>query len=467
MRLLCKRITLIGIAAALLLLSGGTAAAAAPIAPDVPANAWYHDDVAWALRDGCMTGYSNGSFGPKDVLTRGQFAAILYRLAKEPPVYYSGGFSDIGKGRYYAAAVLWASGQGILTGYDQSRFGPDDPITREQLAVILFRYAKYAGAEVRKTGNLTDYADGKTVAVYAKNGVAYAVAAGLLQGDRDGKLNPKGIATRGEIAAVLHRFTAALQEGKDSGELVVCIDPGHYHNATVLSCEDGSTYCEGDVTLEIAQALQQILREKYGISSYLTRTTGDILIDGHKNGNLDGAYLRLRGELARDANLFVSIHTNGNSENANGLPTCSQPLALNKPLLLLNTVGSYDSKVLDAANYVGLNLDAANAGMDLSCVSGFQTVPSGSALTEWTLSYNDKLGQPGTVLLRTTRTGEDYYGVLRGASNVGTPGFIIEHGYHTVPQVRAGIADDMLISLWASADAAGIAKAFGVTAKYR
>lgn len=246
----------------------------------------------------------------------------------------------------------------------------------------------------------------------------------------------------------------------DSG-IRVCIDPGHYEGANLLYFPDGTSYCEGEVTLQIAQKLQEILKEKYGISAYLTRDTGTVSINGYTNDTLDGMYINLRGEMAAGADLFVSIHTNANNDWANGYETCSQPIAINKPLIIANTVARDDEAMLKLGNYVGQYLTEVDDELNIATVREFRTNLDGTSLLEWTDAYNDSLDVPGTICVRTGSDG-DYYGVLRGAANVGVPGFIIEHGYHTVPEVRAQIADGDLITKWAEADAKGIAEGFGL-----
>lgn len=241
----------------------------------------------------------------------------------------------------------------------------------------------------------------------------------------------------------------------------ICIDPGHYEGANMLYFEDGTYYCEGEVTLQIAQKLQEILKEKYGITAYLTRDTGTININGYTNDVLDGMYIHLRGEMAAGTDLFVSIHTNANNDWANGYETCSQPISINKPLIIANTAARYDEDMLKLGNYVGQRLTEVESELGITTVNSFRTNMDGAGLMEWTDGYNDSLDVPGTICVRTGNDG-DYYGVLRGAANVGVPGFIIEHGYHTVPEVREQIASGELVDKWAEADAKGIAEGFGL-----
>ena len=255
--------------------------------------------------------------------------------------------------------------------------------------------------------------------------------------------------------------TGETQETPQDSGITICIDPGHYTNCNVLYFDDGTSYCEGDVTLLIAQKLQQILEEKYGIHSYLTRDSGSITIDGLTDKSLDSAYIHLRGEKAAGADLFVSLHTNANLDYANGYPTCAQPISINKPILLANMVTMGNETALKVGNAIGKNIASMYQEQNLSSGNPFEENMNGSGLKVWTDAYNDATDAAGTICVRNDGY-EDYYGVLRGSSNVGVPGYIIEHGFHTVPEVREKVKEGNLITLWAEADAKGIAKGFGV-----
>lgn len=246
----------------------------------------------------------------------------------------------------------------------------------------------------------------------------------------------------------------------DSG-IRICIDPGHYEGGNVLRFQDGTSYCEGEITLKIAQKLQEILQEDYGITSCLTRNSGTISINGYTNGAVDAGHISLRGEMAKGYDLFLSIHTNANRDGANGYPTCSQPVSINKPVIIANKIACEMENMLLLGNAVGNNLTEVNYRNGISTVKEFKTVSKDTVLQEWTDESNDSPDIPGTIYVRTGKQG-DYYGVLRGAANAGVPGFIIEHGHHTVPEVRKQIEEGNLITQWAKADARGIARGFGL-----
>lgn len=255
------------------------------------------------------------------------------------------------------------------------------------------------------------------------------------------------------------------QEGAHvlASNLLICIDPGHYSGSNPIRSVDSYGYTEGDITLSLALKLREYLKNYYGIDSCLTRENGTITLGGYENGDLDRAHLSLRGEYAAKmgSNLFLSLHTNANKTNANGYETCNQPIGINKPILIVNTIAAASQTTVDLANQIGTYLAKASFDAGVSEIESFTTV-SPNHVEEWTDEYNDTLLLPGSVYCRLTEDGSDYYGVLRGASGGGVPGIIIEHGMHTVAEVRKAAMEGDLISKWAEADACGIAAGFNL-----
>ncbi len=174
-----------------------------PIWPfaDADPTAWYHDGVHYCLENSLMSGFGNGAFGPGQPITRAQLVQILHNREGRPPVNYLMQFKDVPGGVWYTEAVRWAASQGVVNGYNRYKFGPDDNITREQLAVMLWRYAGSPGA----TDNL-HFRDAEKISGYALEALRWAVGQDIMQGKGDGILDPKGTATRAEAAAMLMRF---------------------------------------------------------------------------------------------------------------------------------------------------------------------------------------------------------------------------------------------------------------------
>ena len=174
---------------------------------DVSRVDWFYYDVRYVCENGLMNGTSRNRFSPYGTATRGMLVTILYRMENEPRCFGSAAFSDVKPGAYYEKAVIWASQNGIVSGYTDGTFRPDAPVTREQLASILYRYTLYRGQDVSagETTSRTGYGDAQAVSSYALPAMRWACGTGILQG-ANGKLNPSGLATRAQLAAMLHRY---------------------------------------------------------------------------------------------------------------------------------------------------------------------------------------------------------------------------------------------------------------------
>ena len=174
---------------------------------DVSRVDWFYYDVRYVCENGLMNGTSRNRFSPYGTATRGMLVTILYRMENEPRCFGSAAFSDVKPGAYYEKAVVWASQNNIVSGYTDGTFRPDAPVTREQLASILYRYTLYRGQDVSagETTSLTGYGDAQAVSSYALPAMRWACGMGILQG-ANGKLNPSGLATRAQLAAMLHRY---------------------------------------------------------------------------------------------------------------------------------------------------------------------------------------------------------------------------------------------------------------------
>ncbi len=174
---------------------------------DVTSADWFAEAVKYVTNKGLMNGTSKTTFGPKSGTTRGMIVTVLYRLEGEP-IASAVSFTDVADGQYYANAVAWANANGIVTGYGNGKFGPDDGITREQLAAILYRYAQYKRYDVSvgEDTNIMDYDDVRQISSYAVPAIQWACGAGVMTGKSIYTLDPKGGATRAEVAAMLMRF---------------------------------------------------------------------------------------------------------------------------------------------------------------------------------------------------------------------------------------------------------------------
>ena len=185
---------------------------------DVDPDAWYHDPVDWAIESGYLKGYEDtGRLGPLDTTNRAQFVTMLARIAGADKgnqgITGGTGFGDVAADAWYAGVVKWGVENGIVSGYDGSAaFGPNDPVTREQVAVFLMRYAEKIGADVSGGGDLSGFADADKVSNYAAKAMAWAVDSGYILGENGTSLKPGDIASRAEVATMLMRFCEAQQD---------------------------------------------------------------------------------------------------------------------------------------------------------------------------------------------------------------------------------------------------------------
>ena len=169
---------------------------------DVAANAWYADAAGYVRDSGIMNGTSSTAFSPDSTMTRAMLATVLYRAAGSPAVSQTAGFRDVPAGAYYADAAAWASARGIVTGYGNGLFGAGDPVTREQIAAILWRYQ----GSPAPAGTAAAFADQSAVSAYAVNAVTWTRENGIVSGMEGNRFAPKNNATRAQVAVMLQNF---------------------------------------------------------------------------------------------------------------------------------------------------------------------------------------------------------------------------------------------------------------------
>ena len=174
---------------------------------DVTDSAWYANAVRYVYENGIMSGTSDTQFMPNATLTRAMLAQILYAM-EDAPASGSGSFADVSDGAWYAGAVNWAASAGIVSGVGDGRFAPEQSISREQFALILYRYAQYKQMEIGGSADLSGYADQDGISSWAREALSWAVGQGLLSGKGGGILDPGGSATRAEVAQILQNFLA-------------------------------------------------------------------------------------------------------------------------------------------------------------------------------------------------------------------------------------------------------------------
>ncbi len=178
---------------------------------DMPPDHWAYADVEYVSRLGLMSGVGESCFAPESSTDRAMIVTILWRLEGKPLVNDRHAFRDVPEGQWYSAAVRWAAAEGITDGYSTTAFGPNDKVTREQMAVILYRYALFKGYDTSRKNELSEFSDVEKVSSWAQEGLSWANAAGLVNGMPGELLAPQAHATRCQTAAILHRFCENIQ----------------------------------------------------------------------------------------------------------------------------------------------------------------------------------------------------------------------------------------------------------------
>lgn len=177
---------------------------------DVSAGSWYADAVSYVTSKGLFNGVGNSRFEPNGEMSRAMFATVLARMSGEETTGYAGPFTDVPSGKWYSDSIAWAYEKGLINGYSDTQFGPDDPVTREQIAVLLYNFEVYSGGDVSvsQTDSYTSMSDAADVSSWAREAMNWAYEKGIIRGDDLGHLNPKGMATRAQVATVLMRIGA-------------------------------------------------------------------------------------------------------------------------------------------------------------------------------------------------------------------------------------------------------------------
>lgn len=193
---------------------------------DVAEKDWFYNDVNYVVENGLFNGTSATTFSPKQGMDRAMIAAVLYRLAGSPETKPIEDFKDVPAKAYYATAVAWAKGAGVVNGTAKDAFSPADSVTREQIVSMLYRfYTVYKGVGATDAKELTAFTDAAAVSAYAADAMKWAVGNGLINGKSADTLDPKGTAQRCEVAAMIARFAAFMEKARRDDIRIVCLAP--------------------------------------------------------------------------------------------------------------------------------------------------------------------------------------------------------------------------------------------------
>lgn len=219
---------------------------------DVSVSDWFYDPVCYAYQQGLMTGTGDAVFSPNMAMTRGMIVSVLYRLEGSPTL--SDGnlgypYEDVHGDDWYAMPVYWARENGIVSGYSDTQFGPNDPITREQMAAILHNYSAYKGQDVSARADLSKYSDADQVSSWAETVLSWANAEGLINGMTETTIAPQGLATRAQVAAIFQRYLEGKNPAPDTKTVTLAIGrPDAMKQVSVTM--DADTDVTPDVLLE-------------------------------------------------------------------------------------------------------------------------------------------------------------------------------------------------------------------------
>lgn len=219
---------------------------------DVSADDWFYDPVTYAYEQGLMTGTSADAFSPNTAMTRGMIVSVLYRLEGSPTLADDNlgyPYEDVRGDDWYAMPVYWARENGIVSGYSDTQFGPNDPITREQMAAILHNYSAYKGQDVSARADLSKYSDADQVSSWAETVLSWANAEGLINGMTETTIAPQGLATRAQVAAIFQRYLEGKTPAPDTKTVTLAIGrPDAMKQVSVTM--DADTDVTPDVLLE-------------------------------------------------------------------------------------------------------------------------------------------------------------------------------------------------------------------------
>jgi hypothetical protein len=253
-------------------LVGYTAAWTNPLT-DVASTDWFYDAVKYVNQNSLMSGTTATAFEPNATMTRAMLVTVLYRMEGTPAITGTNSFTDVEDGQWYTDAVIWASANGIVGGYGGGIFGTNDAITREQLAAILYNYAKYKNYDVTKTTDLTAYTDITSVDSWAINAMQWAVSLGLITGTTDTTLDPIGSASRAQVATILMRFIESSDEMSAGGKVLFALTP---ESVELVRLQNGTTGEINNITDtdSIAEILDTLNGFRYASSKELEGDAG-------------------------------------------------------------------------------------------------------------------------------------------------------------------------------------------------
>ena len=318
---------------------------------DVPADAWYHDDVEFMVAIEIMNGISATEFAPEAGMTRGMAATVIWRVFDEPVAEEAASFTDVAADAWYADAVAWMEGVGLMEGVGNGLFAPEAMMTREQIATVMYRIMQTGGAYIVLEADLADFEDGDEVSAWAEEAMIWAITEGIIKGDDKGNLNPTDDVKRAECAAIVGRtytvdviFPDVVVDNKEDlldaiaegGHIVVENDVAFSGSEVTEISEDTTLYLMGDLDasehtsrpFNVAEDTRLVIQGgdntvsmgKYGL---INIPSGDGVYIELNGGNYEGAtdygsFIKPRGEGEMSIKLY-DVNVTDNSDNGGWL----------------------------------------------------------------------------------------------------------------------------------------------------
>lgn len=331
---------------------------------DVKQSDWFYEAVDYVNKNGLMSGTTSSTFSPERTANRGMLVSILHRMDGSPAAS-GAAFSDVDKSKYYAPAVSWASANGIVSGYADGRFLPESAVTREQLALILYRYTQYRGISTSTNGTLSAFTDTSSVSAYAVDAMRWAVGKGFISGTDATHLTPQGTATRGQLALILMRYHSDRNTGaapKDAALVAYPISTGSQSTQTVtrssVAIQDPSIYCGTSLTEDSLK-----ISGNYNVY-YFSGAAGDkAVLESYVNALCAGNY---NLKLAKTFQMVYSASTQfswGLDYTGTGAVTEKMEVPNTESSCNICVVGTVDQNGLRAAVWIPQEMTVTDLGL--------------------------------------------------------------------------------------------------------
>lgn len=357
-------------------------AAATPQFKDVKTSDWFCEAVEYVVKNGLMSGTSSDLFSPESVASRGMLVSILHRMAGAPAAS-GAAFSDVDKSKYYAPAVSWASANNIASGYADGRFLPENPVTREQLAVILYKYTQYQGRSTTTKETLAGYTDTASISAYAVDAMRWAVGNGLITGTDNNKLTPQGTATRGQLALILKRYHSDTSGNPAPTGASLVANPIPLHTQSTqrldkasIAIQNPAMYCAGALT---EQAMT--ISGSYNVYNFTGTAKDKAVLESYVNTLCNGNYNLKLTKTYHQFNIASTQFSWGLDYTGSGSVSETMDVTYTDAFCNVCVFGSISQNSMSAAVWIPQGMEVSDLGLryDTRTQASALTGPSATA----------------------------------------------------------------------------------------